>query len=285
MRSLGVLLAVGVLGGFGCGQLDVGSRAISDGRLSELREERVLPQPGVMPALAGRSFYLRLTFGDLGGERAPSAMLDGRGEILVSEGTVQPVGVHAFRTRSPSLDVLPDRVRFGARVASGFVGLVVRVEVPRDDALITVDLPGLHRSFRASELTGGDETSFPLEMAGHTASISSVPASLCPGGFTLGWVRQSAGAIAFGGRVMDRTGKLTGAIRFSALEDGTLQGQITDAAGRVTATVRGTLVRANDGGSFSAELLDARGHDLGALTGLFDGRGAFQGSAEEICAD
>ena len=212
-------------------------------------------------------------------------VLDAQGEITVSEGTVQPVGVLSFRARPPALEVLPGRVRLNSRVAAGFAGLVVRVEVPRDDALITVVLPGLRRSFRASELTGGDETSFPLAIAGHTASISSLPASLCPGGFTLGWVRQSAGAISFGGRVMDRTGKLTGAIRFSALEDGTLQGQVTDATGRVTATVRGTLVRADDGGSFSAELLDARGHDLGALTGLFDGRGAFQGSAEQICAD
>jgi hypothetical protein len=285
VRLVGALLAVLVVGALGCGQLDPSQRTVSDSQLAELRVQRVLPQPEVTPARAGRSFYLRLTWGDLGGADARVSALDASGEIAVSQGTVQPVGVLAFRAAPPLLQVMPDRVLLRTQVAAGFAGLVVRVEVPRDDALITVTLPGLRRSFRASELTGGDEATFPLDLGGHTASVSSLPASLCPGGFTLGWVRPSPRGLAFGGRVLDRTGKLTGTIRFNALEHGTLQGAITDAAGHVSASVRGTLVRADDGGSFSAELLDARGRDLGALTGLFDARGAFQGSAEQICGD
>lgn len=286
MRSLGLLFTAVVLGALGCGQLDGSGRAaIPESQLAELRAVPVLPEHPSAPARAGRSFYLRLAWGALDGEGRGGRLVDGAGELSVSEGTLAVVGLLSFRAAAPVVEAQGSSVRWRAQAGAGFTGLVLRVEVPRDDALIALTVPGLRRTFRASELTGGDEASFSLDGEGHALSVSALPASLCPGGFAWGFFRSLDGSVHFGGRLTDRSGKRAGSIRFRAAEDGTLQGQLTDASGAVIASVRGTLVRADDGGSFSAELLDLRGRDLGALTGLFDARGAFQASAEEVCGE
>jgi hypothetical protein len=290
-------LAPAILGSLllmACGQAEEDERSlIPDSDIAALQDEAVPPEVAPAAATSGRSFYLRLAWGLLAGDRQARDWVDWSGSLSVSEGTVQLSHLTYFeRSDRPDAQPEPDRIGWTSRTKPHFDGLVARVELPSDDATVTVDTPLFHHTFRANELTGGDDAIFPVDAEGHAVSVSSIPASSCAGGFTLGYLRPAtrAGWVAFGGRVTDRSGRFTGTVRFRELEDGTVQGRVTDADGRETAKVRGTVVRTSDGGSISAELIDASGRTLGSLTGLFENpsyglRGAFQGSFEQTCEE
>jgi hypothetical protein len=278
-----------------CGQPEEDERRlVSDRELAPLQQVLVPPEALPTQAAAGRTFYVRVAWGLLAGDRLARESVDWSGSLSVDEGRVQLTHLTASdELGGPEAASEESRIRWGSRTRSGFAGLVARVEVPSDDATVTLETPMFQRSFRASELTGGDEALFPLDAAGHAISISSLPASSCPGGFVLGYLRQAKlGWLAFGGRVTDRTGHLSGTLRFKALEDNSLKGQLLDDDGREIAQVRGALVReGGSGGSFSAELIDpSTGRAVGTFTGLYGSasagsRGAFQGTFERICSE
>jgi len=285
---------VGALLLVGCGQLgDEDRSTISDAEITALQQTSVPPETAPDAASSGRSFYLRLAWGQLAGEAAPASAVDWSGSVTVSQGTVALSRLDYFDASGrPEVQAAePGRIEWASRLQPQFAGLIARVELPSDDATVTVDMPLFRHTFRASELTGGDDAVYAVDSDGHAVSVSSIPASRCPGGFTLGYVRPAKdGSVAFGGRTTDRTGRFTGTIRFHELGDGTLLGRVIDLDGRESARVRGTIVRTSDGGSFSAELVDDSGHPLGSLTGLFDdpsyaSRGAFQGSFEQGCEE
>jgi hypothetical protein len=294
-RAIFSAVLVGVLL-VGCGQQaeDDERALVSDADIAALQQESVPPETAPDAASSGRSFYLRLAWGRLAGEgRTPAtAAVDWSGSVSVSEGTVALSRLNYFDSDSrPEAQGEGGRIAWVSHLQPRFAGLVARVELPSDDATVTVDTPLFRHTFRASELTGGDDAVFPVDAEGHAVSVSTIPASKCPGGFTLGYAQPAKdGTVVFGGRTTDRTGKFTGVFRFRELGDGTLSGAALDLDGRELARVRGTIVRNSDGGSFSAELIGANGHPLGSLTGLFDdpsyaSRGAFQGSFEQACEE
>lgn len=275
-----------------CGGEEDERALIPESDLAALQQELVPPEVAPGPSSAGRSLYLRLAWGYLAGKRGASEVVDWSGQLSVTEGRVQLTHLTYFEGHDrPEAQVADDHVAWISRTRPHFDGIVVRLELPSDDATVTVDMPRFHRTFRASELTGGDDAVFPVDDAGHVVSVSSIPASNCPGGFALGYLRPSRfGWTAFAGRITDRTGKVTGTLRFRVLEDGTLQGRLVDLEGNELGSVRGTVVRTPDGGSFSAELTSVEGRGLGSLTGLFENpsysaRGAFQGSYEQACPE
>lgn len=273
-----------------CGGEEDERSLIPDSELAAVQQDLVPPEVAPAPSSAGRSLYVRLAWGLLAGDKAARETVDWSGQLSVSEGTVQLTYLTYFdRADKPLAQTAPDHISWTSRTRPHFDGLVARLELPSDDATVTVDMPGFHRTFRASELTGGDEALFPVDAAGHVVSVSSIPASGCAGGFALGYVKPARlGWTAFAGRITDRNGKFVGTVRFREAEDGTLRGRLVDGDGNELGTVAGTVVRTQDGGSFSAELTGADGRGLGSLTGLFENpsysaRGAFQGSYERAC--
>lgn len=297
MGSLFRVILPAVLGAVllsACGQLaDEDDRAlISDADIVALQQESVPPEVAPDAASSGRSFYLRLTWGRLAAEGQPEATVDWSGSVTVSEGTVQLTRLNYFAGADrPDARGEGGRVEWTSRLRPQFAGLVARVELPSDDATVTVDMPLFRHTFRASELTGGDDAVYPVDADGHVVSVSTIPASKCPGGFALGYVKTARdGSQAFAGRLTDRTGRFIGTLRFHELADRTLRGTAVDLEGREMARVRGTWVGGASGGSFSAELIDASGHPLGSLTGLSDdpsyaSRGDFQGTFEQACEE
>ncbi|MBS2031555.1 MAG: hypothetical protein JST54_26890 [Deltaproteobacteria bacterium] len=292
-RSLG-FAAVAAVALAACGPAEDDERAlIPDSDVAALQQETVPPETPAAASTSGRSFYLRLAWGLLAGDKSAPNWVDWTGSLSASEGTVQLTHLTYFdREDRPDAQTEADRISWVSKTKPHFDGIVARVELPSDDATVTFETPAFSRTFRASELAGGDDAVFPVDSAGHVVSVSSIPASSCTGGFVLGYLRPATRAswVAFAGRTTDRTGKFTGTVRFRELEDGTLQGKTMDLDGKITGSVRGTVVRSADGGSFSAELLDAQGRNQGSLTGLFENasysqRGAFQGSFEQPCAD
>ena len=296
LRSLlGFLVLSGLLA---CGQPEESESAlVTDSELLSLRDQAVPPEVGPAQAPSGRSFYVRLTWGRLEGRqgKAPAVAgqgILGQGTLSVDQGTVQLSRTLTSDVRAASaVQDTPDRISWTGEQAQGFDGVVARVEVPSDDATLTIETPRFRRAFRASELEGGDDAVFSVG-AGVSMSVASVPASVCPGGFVLGsWKASKWGWLAFGGRTTDRTGRLQGLLRFRVGEDGALQGRLLDESGREQATVRGTLVREGVvGGSFSAEIIDGSGRALGSLTGLFSPApggtlGSFQATYEQVCEE
>ena len=293
LRSFAIA-ALAALALAACGAQEDDERAlIPDSELAALQQETVPPETAPAAATSGRSFYLRLAWGLLAGDKSAPSWIDWTGSLSASEGTVQLTHLTYFdREDRPDAQTEASRISWVSKTKPHFDGIVARVELPSDDATVTFDTPAFSRTFRASELAGGDDAVFPVDTAGHVVSVSSLPASSCAGGFALGYLRQATRAswVAFAGRTTDRTGKFTGTVRFRELEDGTIQGHTMDLDGKVTGSVRGTVVRSEDGGSFSAELLDGQGRNQGSITGLFENatysnRGAFQGSFELPCAD
>jgi hypothetical protein len=291
---LGFFVLSGLLA---CGQPEESESAlVSDTELLALRDQAVPPEVGPAQAPSGRSFYVRLTWGRLEGRQGKavgaSSVVLGQGTLTVDQGTVQLSRTLTSDSRAASATQdAPDRIAWTGEAAQGFDGVVARVEVPSDDATLTIETPRFRRAFRASELEGGDDAVFAVG-SGVSMSVASVPASVCPGGFVLGsWKASRWGWLAFGGRTTDRTGRLQGLLRFRVGEDGALKGRLLDESGREQATVRGTLVREGDvGGSFSAEIIDGSGRALGSLTGLFSpatgaSLGSFQATYEQVCEE
>ncbi len=268
------------------------SSSITDRELSELQQEAVPPALPPSQAASGKTFYVRVAWGLLAGDPQARSATDWAGSLSLDQGTLHLSQLNFVEGGDhPSAQVEPNRVSWSSQTQHAADGLVARVEVPSDDATLTLDTPSFHREIRASELTGGDDAVFPVDASGLAVSISSIAASSCKGGFVLGYLRPgSDGSLSFGGRTTDRTGAFAGRIRFQSADDGTVSGTLVAEDGRVEALVRGTVVRELDGGgSISAELVDPRtSRTLGSLTGVYApptyaSRGAFQGSFEQSC--
>jgi hypothetical protein len=285
------LVGLLALGAAACTPPDEDERSlVTDQEIAEMHQALVPPEVPPTQASTGKSFYVRLTWGLLAGNALAKDWVDWSGSLSTDEGSVQLSHLIYFENEDhPDGSTSPSSIEWTSHTRPHFDGLVARVEVPDDANTLTLSMPHFERSFRASELTGGDDAVFNVDGEGHAVSLSALPASDCPGGFVIGYMRPAKlGWLAFGGRTTDRTGRFNGTLRFRGLDDGTLKGQMVDESGNVVAQVHGTVVQENNGGSFSAELVDAEGHALGSFTGLYtspsySNRGSFQGIFEQTC--
>jgi hypothetical protein len=269
---------------------DDGSNLFREDEITSLRQQIVPPETAPDQSATGKSFYVRVAWSDLSGKGAGLVIPDWAGSFTADDGTVQLTHI-LFQDGSDQPEASGDssQIRWSSRGNAQLGGLVARVEVPADDATLSLEMPLFHRTFRASELTGGDDAIFPIDAEGHVVTVSSIPASSCKGGFVLGAVKSGQGWFGFAGRASDRTGRFMGTIRFRTYEDGSIKGRLLDDSGRVIARLGGTLVQDREkGGSYSAELVTQDDKPIGSITGIYTGptssqRGSFQGTYEQVC--
>jgi len=247
-------------------------------------------ETGLVPS--DSTFALRITWGQLEGNREAMTPVDWTGSISISQGAMGVLRTIAFERPRDHLLRRTDRrsVEFVSHTQRHYDGLLLLVhengrgrDLPAADGSLTFATGRLTQTWSFADLRNANLV-IPVDDLGNAVSVTGIVArpDSCPNGFTRGaWLQRGDGRAIFRGVWTGPVGGTIGHIRGHAgvndMGEHVWFAKIVGARGRLIGLARGTFEPSEDpmlpGGLFTGHFVARPGDRGGAVGGRYVLRG------------